>query len=261
MNQRRFTWGYSQFLASSVVALAVLMMLAPFRGASKLTKMRTAGVLPILSTASIAHGASFQAFHSSERICVSEVSLFRSAFAAKASMRREIVVRKSAGPLPDQFEAPRTGWRHLDRATRARLDELATHWGGNTIELRSTGMRKGGLPELERVHRALFPAALEKGTLLIGNGAGFRNGAVAAREGAPAPERPLVLFLAGDFHCQTPTSAQWEALDEVLDYLELKCGKLALKIPGADAAESTRTALGPFFPVESLMRAVSVPEF
>ncbi len=260
MNKRRISWGFSQFLAALVVAAAVLLMMAPFRGGSTLTQMRTASVLPVLSTASIAHGASFQAFHSAERVRVSEAPLFRSAISAKSLQRREIIVRKSAGPLPEQFQAPRTQWRHLDPATRARLDRLAADWQGDTVELRATGLRRGGLAELERLSRALLASGLGSGALVIGNGAGSRDGAVQVRAGAPASVESLTLYLAGDFYWQAPTSAQWEALDEVLDYLELKGGKLKLTVPGAGEGDFTRSGPGPLFPVAALWRAMQPPE-
>ena len=257
MNHRRISWGFSQFLAALVVVAAVLLMMAPFRGAGNLTRLRTAGVLPVLSTASIAHGASFQAFHTRDRVAVSEAALFRSAISAKGLQRREIVVRKSAGPTAEMFQAPRQEWRHLDRGLRARLDELAANWKGDSIELRATGLRRGGLAEMERLTRTLVPVGMPQGTLVIGNGAGCRDGEVQVRSGAPPSEGPLKLYLAGDFHWQAPTRAQWEALDEVLDYLELKCGQLHLRLQGHQDETATGAGLGPLFPAESLLRALS----
>lgn len=270
MNQRRTTWGFSQFLAAGVFALAVLVMLAPFRGGDRLTRMRTAAALPILSTASIAHGASFQAFHSAERVGVSDRSQFRSAVTAKRLQRREIVVRKSAGPSAEQFQAPRTEWRSLDRAARAALDRLADGWQGDTVILRGSGLRGGGLAELERLSRALRPGGRIGRAVLIGNGVGVADGGVQVRveraagsPGAAEPVallgEPLDLYLAGDFHRQAPTSAQWQALDEVLDYLELKRGRLRVTVAGADEEGSSRAGPGPLFPTESLLRALARP--
>ncbi len=281
---RKSCWSLSQCLAAGVLAAAVLVMTAPFRGGEQATRMRTAAVLPILSTASIAHGASFQAFGSAERVRCSEESQFRSAVAAKRMQRREIVVRKSAGPSAESFQAPRTEWRHLTRAARVELDRLATVWQGGTVEIRGTGMRRGGLAELERLSRTLLPGGLGANAVLIGNGQGAADGAVqvkveaatepvalhgvgraAGSPGATEPVAPrgaeLPLYLAGNFHQHAPTQAQWEALDEVLDYLEMKTGRLAVRVQGAaDAGEDAAHAgPGPLFPAESLLHALVRP--
>ncbi len=258
MNQRRTSWGFSQFLAAGVVVSAVLIMLAPFRGGDDLTRMRSAAVLPILSTAAIAHGDSFQAFHSSDRVCVSDSSQFRSAATAKRLQRREIVVRKSAGPPADQFQAPRTGWHHLDRPARAALDRLVAGWRGNAVVLRGSGLRSGGLNELERLSRTLRPGARIGRAVLLGNGSGLGDGRVVVREeDGAAAEEPLSLYLSGDFHQQAPTLAQWQALDEVLDYLELKRGRLQVLVDGE--GESPRAGPGPLFPAKSVLQALARP--
>ncbi len=259
MNQRRRSWSYSQFLAAGALAATLLVMMAPFRGSSGMLRLRTAGVLPLLSTASIAHGGSFQAFHSTERLCGADASQFRSATTARGMQRRSILVRKSAAPSADLFHQPRTHWRHLDHGARAALDQLTADWQGRALVIRGSGLNSGDFAELDRLNRVLTPGVQPGRAVLIGNGQGIGDGALRVRSEGGKKE-PLRLYLAGDFHQQAASPAQWEALAEVLDYLELKRGRLIIEVVGAaGAAESPRRGAGPLFPAEGLLRVLARP--
>lgn len=259
MKNRPHTFRLSQILSLALFAGAVLIMVAPFRGDSSLTRTTTAGVLPILSTASLAHGVSFQARTSVERVWTSEGSQFRSAVAAKNQrvIRREIVVRKVAVALPTGWDAPRTEWKHLSNETRRQLDEVARH-GPREVQVRSTSTLEGNLAMLERMKSGLGWAepGQAKGELrlVVGNGKGAVDGSIEMRPEVVVGRGPLRLYLVGDFYRQTATAAQWEALDEVLDYLELKWGRVKVSLPHA---EDGATSIGPLFPEVSFRQALA----
>ncbi len=259
MKNRPRTFRLSQILSLALFAGAVLIMVAPFRGDSTLTRTTTAGVLPILSTASLAHGLSFQARTSVERVWTSDGSQFRSAVAAKHQrvLRREIVVRKVAVALPKGWEAPRTEWKHLSRETRRQLDEVARH-GPREVQVRSTSTLEGNLAMLERMKSGLGWADPEQVEgelrLVVGNGKGAVDGSIEMRPEVVVGRGPLSLHLVGDFYRQTATAAQWAALDEVLDYLELKWGRVRVSLSrGEDGA----TTIGPLFPEVSFRLALA----
>jgi hypothetical protein len=78
--------------------------------------------------------------------------------------------------------------------------------------------------------------------------------------GKPGEGKTLAIYLVGDFFRSPPTRAQWEALDEVMDYLALKWGRVQVAVSqvGGEGG-SPRQALGPWFPVEAFFRALSGP--
>jgi len=259
MKQRQTCWRSSQLLAVICFAAAVLVMAAPFRGGGSMTRVQSASVLPLLSTASLVHGASFQARSGRERVECSESAMFRSAVEAKRIQRREIVVRKSVAKETLRFDEPRVGWKHLTKAARADLDRVVAGLSVPAVEIRSTGVVKGDWKSLERVKGVLggqgaMPAMTN--AVVVGNGDGAGDGELEVAVG----EGPLALYLVGDFFQRAPTAAQWEALDEVLDYLTLKWGKVRVGLQNrAVGSEPGSAGLGPYFPTERFLNAISRP--
>jgi hypothetical protein len=257
MKNRQHPLRFSQILSLALFAGAVLVMVAPFRGDGGLTRTSQASMLPILSTASLAHGASFQARDSAERVWSSEGSQFRSAAVAKRLLapRREIVVRKVVAAVPTGWGQPRTEWKHLNKAGRTQLDAVAAA-GEREVWVQGTGTLRGDLPTLMRMTKSLGlgRSGVERvaGRLVVGNGSGAADGAVTAAAGGPDDAGPLVIYLVGDFHRQPATGAQWEALDEVLDYLEMKWGRVRVSLPGAASGD-----LGPLFPLDRFWQALA----
>lgn len=65
------------------------------------------------------------------------------------------------------------------------------------------------------------------------------------------------LCMVGDFSRAGPTPEQLEALDELVDYLTLKTGRL--EVGPHESAEQTARCLGPFFPLHLVMHAMAAP--
>jgi len=264
MNKRNRSWRWSQVLALFVLAAAVLTMTAPFRGGGGMVKMQSASVVPLLTTTSLAHGASFQARSLAPRVGFSREPLFRSAPEVKQLVRREIVVRKvvSVGPL--DFHAQRTGWKHLTKEVRAGLDRLALAAGVRALELRSTGTLRGDMADLARRVKVLGGGDKKweqlGAAILVGNGRGAADGNVQVGKCEGSVEGPLALYLVGDFNQMGVTRLQWEALDEVIDYLEIKWGAVRVSVrPHVEGAVGARWGLGTLFPTEQFLQAMVPP--
>lgn len=253
MKNRQQPLRLSQILSLVLFALAVLIMVAPFRSDQSLTRMKGASMLPILSTASLAHGVSFQARGSVDRVWTSEGSQFRSPIGAKnqAVSRREIVVRKVVTAMPEGWGEPRVEWRHLSKSARLMLDEFAA-MGEREVQVRTTGTLGGDLAAVSRMRLSLGLGEAAVGQVVLGNGVGSKNGSISGSQLATSGSGPLVVYLVGDFYRQPASSAQWEALDEVLDYLELKWGRVIVTLP-----EATAGNLGPLFPVDRFWSALA----
>jgi hypothetical protein len=262
MNKRNKSWRWSQVLALFVLTAAVFTMAAPFRGGGGMVKMQSAAMVPLLTTNSLAHGASFQARSLAQSVGCSGESLFRSAPRVKHVVRREILIRKVVSAEPVNFHAPRTGWTHLSQQVRAGLDRLAEGAETRTLELRSTGTLRGDMVDLARRANVLGGADQMSqlgAAILVGNGRGADDGAVQL-SGRDQMAGPLVLYLVGDFNQVGVTRSQWEALDEVLDYLRMKWGEVKVSVrPHAGGAAGTRWGLGTQFPTEQFLRALQPP--
>lgn len=267
MNKRNKSWRWSQVLALLVLTAAVFTMAAPFRGGVGMVKMQSASMVPLFTANSLAHGASFQARSLAQRVGCSGESLFRSAPRVKHVVRREIVIRKGVSSEPVNFHAQRTGWKHLSQQVRAGLDRLAASVREKScpkaVELRSTGTLRGDMADLARRAKVLGGGVGQnnplEAVLLIGNGRGAADGAVQFNE-RDQMEGPLALYLVGDFNQMGVTRSQWEALDEVLDYLRMKWGDVKVSVrPHSGGIAGGRWGLGTQFPTEQLLQALKPP--
>ena len=261
MNKPNRSWRSSQVLALFVLVAAVLIMAAPFRGGGGLVRMQSASVMPLFASASLAHGSSFQARSLSDRVGCSGESLFRSAPTVKLVKRREILVRKVVSAIPVDFHAPRQEWGHLTEGVRRELDRLAMSAGVKAVEIRSTGTKSGDVEDLVRRAKVLGG----KGevdhlaqAMVLGRGEGADDGEVQVGKGEVAGAGPLALYLVGDFNEVGVTRAQWEALDEVMDYLAMKWGRVAVSVRPSTLGGG-RMGLGPLFPTERFLRALVPP--
>lgn len=261
MNKPNRSWRSSQALALFVLAAAVLIMAAPFRGGGGLVRMQSASVVPLFATASLAHGLSFQARSLSERVGCSGASLFRSAPTVKLLKRREILVRKVVSAIPVDFHSPRKGWVHLTQRERGELDRLAMSADVMAVEIRATGTRAGDLDDLVRRAKVLGGVGEVEHmgrAMVLGRGEGAADGEVQVADGGVVGAGPLALYLVGDFNEVSVTREQWEALDEVMDYLAMKWGKVAVSIRPSTAG-GVRPGLGALFPTERFLRALVPP--
>jgi hypothetical protein len=261
MNKPNRSWRVSQALALFVLVAAVLIMAAPFRGGGGLVRMQSASVMPLFATASLAHGSSFQARSLSDRVGCSGESLFRSAPTVKLVKRREIVVRKVVSPIPVDFHAPRQEWEHLSQGVRRELDRLAMAAEVKAVEIRATGTRAGDLDDLVRRAKVLGGTGEVNHlgqAMVVGRGEGAGDGEVQVGKGEVSGAGPLALYLVGDFNEVGVTRAQWAALDEVMDYLAMKWGKVAVSVRPSTLGGG-RLGLGALFPTERFLRALMPP--
>jgi hypothetical protein len=246
---------FSQALAWLCLGLAALVLTAPFRGGDT-GALRPASAMPLMALGTLAERGSFHRLHEEERLTSSSGSLFRLGPLLGGWMegRREILVRKPAAGLPAGLDAPRTGWERLDKSTRAMLDAACGPAVDFGLLLRASTTLRGDAAELTRVRQRLGAgpagAAVE---LVIGNGRGLGDGVVQVIEPPPGaiPAGPVLVTLVGDFHQRPATQAQWEALDEVMDFLTIKWGGPRLRL--ADSREEGGGP-GPYFPGDQLLR-------
>lgn len=261
MNERNRSWRASQALALFVLVAAVLIMAAPFRGGGGLVRMQSASVVPLFASAALAHGSSFQARSLCDPVGCSGESLFRSAPTVKLVKRREILVRKVVSAIPVDFHAPRKEWVHLSKEVRGELDRLAATAEVKAVEIRSTGTTSGDVEHLVRRAKVLGGEGdldLLGRALVVGRGDGADDGEVQVGKGEAAGTGPLALYLVGDFNEVGVTRAQWEAMDEVMDYLAMKWGKVAVTVRPSTLGGG-RLGLGPLFPTERFLRALVSP--
>jgi hypothetical protein len=263
MNKTNRSWRWSQAVALFVLVSAVCIMSAPFRGGGGLVRMQSASMVPLLATASLAHGSSFQARSLAERVGCSGESLFRSAPAVKLVKRREILVRKVVSAIPVDFHSPRKEWVHLTRSVRGELDRLAARADVKAVEIRATGTMRGGLEDLARRAKVLGASdecAKLGQTLVVGRGEGSADGEIEAGPEGSFCEGPIALYLVGDFDEGGVTRAQWEALDEVMDYLAMRWGRVGVSVrPRVAGGASSLGGLGALFPTEKFLRALVPP--
>lgn len=157
---------------------------------------------------------------------------------------------------------PRPAWRFLDRSERRAIDAVSlTSHQWNRIVIHGTGTTIGNASTLDYYHRKV--KNLEAGMgyhFLIGNGHASGDGDIEVGTrwiGQQAAEHidttgkmvghPISICLVGNFHETAPTRMQLEALDELIDYLQARLGKLPVAMH--NASKDATACPGPNFPV------------
>ncbi len=144
-----------------------------------------------------------------------------------------------SAPVFDR-KAPKSGWNFLTHDVRTQIDAAAVrvgHW--KMIVLHSSATASGSARALDYYHREVKHLAAGLAYhFVIGNGRGAGDGAVAVGSRWSQQEAgghlsndaqnevALGICVVGNFSHSAPTLAQIEALDELIDYLQAKLGKI-----------------------------------
>jgi hypothetical protein len=152
----------------------------------------------------------------------------------------QITVTKSGDDRPFDRKASKPSWRFLDRLVRAKIDSAKVsprRW--KMMVLHSSATTCGSARAFDYYHRKV--KHMEQGLayhFVIGNGHGSRDGQVevGARwlkqiagghlKSESQNEIALGICLVGNYEKNRPTAKQIEALDELIDYLQAKLGKI-----------------------------------
>ncbi len=139
-------------------------------------------------------------------------------------------------PPQHDFSADTDAWHRLSRPVRAEIDrqtasEVPDGWTTLAVEL--TGFIAGNATTLAR-HEKMSDGdgATEPCHFVIGNGDGAGDGEIQPtlhwRQARVFSDRAIRIRLVADLSRQPPTRRQWEALDELVDYLRVRTGHLPL---------------------------------
>lgn len=237
-NQRSMT--KSQYLASGLVLAAVFIMLAPLRPGPSGMQTQSASFIPLLAASGVAETNAFHRLASVENVHTSSAPLLRTP-TSKRSVPVPHTAKQSATKLSVDFLAPRTSWKHLDHQTRAGLDAAIKH-SSEWRQIILHGSSVESAHQLDRMHRLVRGQQAGHPYHVI-IGARTELGTAWAAE-----ESTLHICLTGDFQRDQPSSAQMEALDEMIDYLSIKLGQLPV---------ATHTCLGAAFPAAEIMAALN----
>lgn len=152
----------------------------------------------------------------------------------------QITVSKSGASPAINRQASKARWDYLDRSVRAKIDAAqvaSKRW--KMIVIHSSATTCGSARAFDYYHRRV--KHMEHGMayhFVIGNGRGSGNGRVEVgsrwakqidgghlRSDAQN-EVAVGICLVGAFEKNNPTRQQLEALDELIDYLQAKLGKI-----------------------------------
>ncbi len=199
-----------------------------------------ASIVPLLSASGLADTAAFHRMKFDLDPAAGKAPQFRLPDAAPVS--QEVAhATVSAVPVVD-FNAPRTEWRHLNASARAAIDaSLAKRRDWQRVVLHGSSISHGNARLLARYQATVRGQADGLAShFVIGSGKGKSDGLVEPGErwlkALPAgdiadpllSETSISVCLVGDFNSQPPSKAQLEALDELMDYLAIKLGRLTL---------------------------------
>lgn len=152
----------------------------------------------------------------------------------------ENTVSKTGAAPAINRKAAKARWDYLDRSLRVQIDaaKITPHrW--KMIVIHSSATSSGSAQAFDYYHRNI--KHMEHGLayhFVIGNGQGSGNGRVeigprwtAQQAGGhlhsvAQNETAIGICLVGNFEKTAPTKAQLEALDELIDYLQAKVGKV-----------------------------------
>ncbi len=255
-----------QHLALAVTGMAVLTMLAPLRSSVHAGQASLATAIPLLASNTVADSNAFHRLSYSSSSQVSSTAQFRlpdPVGSRSDRVQRAILVSKRITPLPVDFHAPRTRWDHLPKSLRDQIDAgvAAAAVPFVRVTLHGSGTARGDAHQMDRLRRMTHRAdAAASHHFVIGNGTDSADGSVQLGErwaDSLTQDGTMHLCMVGDFSRAGPTPEQLEALDELVDYLTLKTGRL--EVGPHESAEQTARCLGPFFPLHLVMHAMAAP--
>ncbi len=257
----------AQLAVGGVPGLVICLIIMRLAGAApeKGGSTHIASIIPLLSASGLADTPAFHRLKPESDLTANRAPCFR-----VPGMDGGPVQVSAAGPasmpaVAHDFHAPRTSWKHLDAATRAAVDAtLARKKDWHRVVLHgSGGLAQGGARLLGRYQSAVHSQGLAC-HFVIGSGKGVADGRVEAGErwakGLPAGDiadtgmagSSISVSVVGDFNASPPSQAQLEALDELMDYLALKLGRLELTTHarlGGKTGGAAASCLGVKFPV------------
>lgn len=249
-----------------VIVFTIMFMAsgAPRRGT---TGTSAASIVPLLSATALVDSAAFHRVPTAEVTQANPVK-FRmpGTTLTTGSQKRVLMVVKKTSPMAVNFKAPRQSWVHLDAECRQAIDAgLAKSADWQRVVLHGSGSSHGNARLLDRYHAQI--RGLKGGLdyhFIIGNGSGAADGGVQAgprwfsgraAEALPLAGESIHVCFVGDFQTQSPTAAQLQALDELMDYLSIKIGDVPVTSHSGINGEETR-CLGAKFPMEQVMSAI-----
>lgn len=149
------------------------------------------------------------------------------------------VTKTSPAPAFDR-KAPKGNWTFLTRSVRQQIDAASVqkgHW--KMIVIHSSATSCGNARTFDYYHRKVKHMAHGLAYhFVIGNGHGSGNGRVEVGprwsqqeagghlRSEAQNEVALGICLVGNFQKNTPSRQQVEALDELIDYIQAKVGKI-----------------------------------
>ena len=155
---------------------------------------------------------------------------------------REVTISKSSADYEIDFSAPRKSWKYLTSELRAQIDAAQIDRGRwKRIVLHGSATPGGNSSVIDRYHREI--RRIDGGLgyhFVVGNGIGSGAGEieVGARwtdqarghhlRSALRNQDSIGICLVGDFNRDRAGIEQLEALDELLDYLHAKVGKVEI---------------------------------
>jgi hypothetical protein len=169
-----------------------------------------------------------------------KVSLNATTVNRSAAAPPEITVAKSGGGFSYDRKAPKKSWSFLTKSVRSQIDSARLsqrRW--KVIVIHSSATAEGSAKAFDYYHRVV--KGMEHGLayhFVIGNGHGTSNGRIEVgprwrlqQAGGhlrddDQNEIAIGICLVGDYQNNKPTNSQIEALDELIDYLQAKTGKI-----------------------------------
>ena len=208
-------------LPGALVCLIIMWMAsAP---ANERNGAHIASIMPLLSASGLADTAAFHRLKFEQPASAGHAPQFRVPGVVAAQPKNQPA---AAIPLL-RLGTPRTAWKHLSPAIRGQIDAgVAQHHGWQRVILHGSGGNQGNARVLSRFEARVRGVQGTAYQFVIGNGV-----IEASPRWTSLPEardNTINVCLVGDFNEQSPSPAQLEALDELMDYLSIKLGKLEL---------------------------------
>jgi hypothetical protein len=184
---------------------------------------------------------------------------------------KEIVVKKSSARYAVDFNKSHSRWKYLSRSVRKQIDEASIARGRwRYLIIHNSATERGNASVFDYYHRNV--KGMSNGLayhFVIGNGSYSGDGEVEVGDrwlkqlagghvrSASQNEVAIGICLVGDFDRSRVNTAQLEALDELMDYLQGKVGVLSVATHGQINTRPT-TCPGRYFP-QAVIAKYEVP--
>ncbi len=214
-----------------------------------------ASVVPILSASGLVDSSAFHRLKFEPSAAAGRAPQFRVPDVDSVRTGRATGSQAPAKTSNVDFNAPRTAWKYLTPAVRAQIDAtLAVRRDWQGIVLHGSRVNHGNARLMDRYDSTV--RGLSQGLahhFVIGNGAGAADGLIEtgrrwtkAQAAGDTTDAGISVCLVGDFNEKAPSKAQLEAVDELVDYLSIKLGRMEL------TTHSGSSCLGTKFPASGL---------